>query len=62
MQPENTGGEIPPYIRIMSIGTHLLWKLQLRVWVMHFLWPGNFFFGKVVEVEAFVLWDALRAA
>lgn len=44
MQPENTGGEIPLYIRILSMGKLTYYGSCSSVfWVMCFLWPGNIF-------------------
>lgn len=43
MQPENTGGEIPNYIGIMSMGKLTYCASCSSVfWVMCFLCPGDF--------------------
>lgn len=66
MQPENTGGEIPNYIGIMSMGKLTYCASCSSVfWVMCFLWPGDFgdfFFFLFGAVGEFVLWGLLRVA
>lgn len=47
MQPGNTGGEIPPYVRIMSMGKLTYYRSCSSVlWVVCFLWPGDSFLGR----------------
>lgn len=59
MQPENTGGEIPPCIRIMSMGKLTYYgSWSSGFWIMGFLWSGDFLVER--GMETFVLWGVLR--